>query len=80
MPPNTEHLTCPFCPFEDPDEYFLIQHVETIHPENDDSPFVVKDSPRQEPLSGPASSQGKSVDDYIECLCREFCLSSGQST
>jgi hypothetical protein len=38
-----EHLPCPFCDFTDKDPYFLMQHVELIHPENGDSPFIVKD-------------------------------------
>jgi hypothetical protein len=38
-----EDLPCPFCDFIDKDPYFLRQHVELIHPENGDSPFIVRD-------------------------------------
>ncbi|KAF2095198.1 DUF1671-domain-containing protein [Rhizodiscina lignyota] len=36
MAPNT--LSCPFCDFNDADEYFLMLHIEELH--TDDSPFV----------------------------------------
>ena len=38
-----EHLSCPFCDFTNKDPYFLMQHVELNHPENSDSPFIVRD-------------------------------------
>ena len=36
-------LSCPFCDFKDADEYFLVQHVELLHPENGQSPFIAQD-------------------------------------
>ena len=36
-----EQLTCPFCDFKDGDSYFMLQHVELIHPEDGESPFLV---------------------------------------
>lgn len=36
-------LSCPFCDFRDADEYFLVQHVELLHPENGQSPFIAED-------------------------------------
>jgi hypothetical protein len=36
-------LSCPFCDFKDADEYFLVQHVELLHPENGQSPFIAED-------------------------------------
>ena len=44
MAHNKETLSCPFCDFVDIDEYFLMQHVELIHPENGESPFIVQDT------------------------------------
>jgi len=44
MSNGQDNLTCPFCDFVDKDSYFLLQHVELIHPENGESPFVVKDA------------------------------------
>ena len=79
--PRNDPLYCPFCPFENDDEFLLIQHVETVHPESGESPLMAKDSSWQEPWDEARSSQGKNdEDDYIECLCGEFCLSNGQST
>ena len=73
-------MYCPFCPFENDDDFLLIQHVETVHPENGESPIIVKGSPRQGPWDETRSSHGKSdEDDYIGCFCGEFCLSNGQS-
>jgi zinc finger-containing ubiquitin peptidase 1 len=42
-----EDMPCPFCDFTDKDSYFLMQHVELIHPENGESPFIVRDDDRQ---------------------------------
>lgn len=71
-----ESLTCPFCPFEDHDANFLVQHVETIHPENGESPFIVKDDPRQGDYDPNGQVEGTTDDfsDYLECICGEFCL------
>ena len=46
MASTTEVLPCPFCEFTDKDLYFLMQHVELIHPENGESPFIVRDGDR----------------------------------
>lgn len=35
-----DSFSCPFCDFTDQDDYFLLQHVELIHPENGESPFI----------------------------------------
>lgn len=43
MTSTMEDLPCPFCDFIHKDPYFLRQHVELIHPENGDSPFIVRD-------------------------------------
>jgi hypothetical protein len=44
MSNGQDNQSCPFCDFVDKDSYFLLQHVELIHPENGESPFVVKDA------------------------------------
>lgn len=55
-------------------------HVETVHPENGESPFLVKhdeantlsqNSPRPSP-GGRSDSDG--LSDYVECMCGEFCF------
>lgn len=40
---GTEVLPCPFCDYVNADGYFLLQHVELVHPEDGDSPFIVQD-------------------------------------
>ncbi|KKY29237.1 hypothetical protein UCRPC4_g00027 [Phaeomoniella chlamydospora] len=40
---QSESFSCPFCEFVESDSYFLLQHVELIHPEDGDSPFIAKD-------------------------------------
>lgn len=46
-----ESLSCPFCDFADEDSYFLLQHVELIHPENGESPFIVTNKDEAEDRS-----------------------------
>ena len=78
-------LGCPFCSFQDEDSYFLALHVETVHPEGGESPFIVKEEQKKEERSRPLSvssfspsesSEGRSEPcmDYVECPCGEFCL------
>ena len=75
--PIREPLDCPFCNFTDHDHYFLLQHVETVHPEGGrPSPFAVgvevtrkKEIPIEETTAVQDSSS-----EYIECQCGEFCL------
>ena len=51
-------LSCPFCDFRDSDEYFLLQHVELLHPENGQSPFIA-----QEEVTQPYSSSLKTIEE-----------------
>lgn len=83
MSDSREDLTCPFCDFVDKDDYFLMQHVELIHPENGESPFIVKDesvaaqglgrpSPKQNEEAAwsdgqPLLSTKSSTNKYIDC-------------
>lgn len=57
-------VDCPFCSFADHETYFLMQHVELCHPENGESPFMVKEG---------AGRQEEGINDveYIECECGE---------
>ena len=75
--PIREHLDCPFCNFTDHDHYFLLQHVETVHPEGGrPSPFAVGVEVTQEreiPVEETTGVQDSS-SEYIECQCGEFCL------
>ena len=71
-------LNCPFCDFSNHDHIFLLQHVETIHPEDGQpSPFAVREE--VEKLIHPVEAEeveGARDDssEYIECQCGEFCL------
>ena len=73
-------LNCPFCDFIDHDHIFLLQHVETIHPEGGQpSPFAVREELEEliHPVEAPAEEMEGARDDspeYIECQCGEFCL------
>lgn len=72
-----ELLDCPFCNFTDHDHYFLLQHVETIHPEGGGpSPFAVRDevTHQLEPLAQEMEGARDNSSEYIECQCGEFCL------
>ena len=40
---DPESFACPFCEFVSHDSYFILQHVELVHPEGGDSPFIAKD-------------------------------------
>ena len=74
-----EKMPCPFCEFTDTDSYFLMQHVELIHPENGESPFLVRgdDEPSraylgggeeitQQGNQGPLSQLSKE-NEYVKC-------------
>ena len=73
-------LNCPFCDFTDHDHIFLLQHVETIHPEGGQpSPFAVREELEEliHPVEAPAEEMEGARDhssEYIECQCGEFCL------
>ena len=72
-----ELLDCPFCDFTDHDHIFLLQHVETIHPEGGQpSPFAVREELLHQ--AGPPAEEMEGASDssfgYIECQCGEFCL------
>ena len=70
-------LDCPFCDFTDHDHYFLLQHVETIHPESGrPSPFAVRQELTQhvEPPADEMEGPRDDASEYTECQCGEFCL------
>lgn len=70
-------LGCPFCNFTDHDHYFLLQHVETIHPEGGrPSPFAVQEKIGEGAryFAEEMECTRKSPADYIECQCGESCL------
>lgn len=64
---------CPFCPFGDDDSQFLIQHVGLLHPESDDSPFIVKEGGKPKRSSAASAKESDpprvaaAEDGYIEC-------------
>ena len=75
-----DFLDCPFCDFIDHDHMFLLQHVETIHPEGGQpSPFAIREDLEEliPPVEPPVEKMEGVRDDsseYIECQCGEFCL------
>ncbi|KAI9683138.1 MAG: hypothetical protein M1829_005929 [Trizodia sp. TS-e1964] len=80
---SSSGLTCPFCEFVDNDSYFLTLHVETLHSETGNSPFIVRDFgdvdkppavPEKVALDAPAPQgleetpdQVAASEDYINC-------------
>ena len=69
-------LPCPFCQFSDSDEYFLAQHVETVHPESGQPSFVARHflepmKVDQEHHEEGARLRDAPSRDYIECECGE---------
>jgi hypothetical protein len=52
-----ESFSCPFCSFSNQDSYFLLQHVELIHPENGESPFIATDLVEDEGRSSSSRHQ-----------------------
>ena len=75
--PSKEPPACPFCGYFNMDHYFLLQHVETVHPEGvDPSPFTVADDLNLESmdLSQERERTREGSPEYIECQCGEFCL------
>ena len=72
-------LECPFCTFTHSDDYLLLHHVETSHPETDrPSPFTVSESANgkheDEDASDGLEGARDGASEYIECQCGEFCL------
>lgn len=69
---NAQPLSyCPFCSFEDVDADFTLQHINLVHPENEDAPYIGK--PRQEPTR-PSPTEPEGSTDWIECPCGDFCM------
>ena len=69
-------LNCPFCPFADSCSYFLAQHVETYHPETDQSPSVARHFLESERLPPDRYHEDVPISDsssegYVECECGE---------
>lgn len=73
--------SCPFCAFCNPSPYFLAQHVEAVHPEKDEPPFVSRhfldvDLPGDGGGEVATTCRGVPSQDYIECECGETVLLS----
>jgi len=65
---------CPFCDYTNRSHYFLLQHVETVHPEGA-SPFIVNQDANQQIMdSNKRESTRERSPEYIECQCGEFCV------
>ncbi|PYH86633.1 DUF1671 domain protein [Aspergillus uvarum CBS 121591] len=75
--PTDGDPTCPFCPFSDPDSNFVMEHVESCHPENDmrasnrashqyAEQILMLPYQQRFLLSGFQDGQ---PDGYIECPC-----------
>ena len=64
---------CPFCNFEDADADFTLQHVNLVHPENQDAPYIVRLGQNATGLP-PTNWEGST--DWVECPCGELCMLS----
>ncbi|KAL9595811.1 MAG: hypothetical protein Q9219_006226 [cf. Caloplaca sp. 3 TL-2023] len=74
-------LFCPLCSFSDPGPYVLAQHVETVHPEPYEPPFVSrhllkKDEAESSNCKEATTFQDAPSHDYMECECGEAVLLS----
>ena len=66
-------LTCPFCPFEDVDADFLFQHINVLHPEDQNAAHGL-DQARKARVAASSATEGAVGSDWVECSCGEFCL------
>ena len=67
--------TCPFCSFEDPDSTLLLQHINLLHPEDENAPYLVaQEGQERQPEFVPPSTATTPDVDWVECDCGEFCL------
>ena len=72
-----ESFSCPFCSFSDQDSYFLLQHVELIHPENGESPFIATETVEDEGRS--SSSRHRNHEELATRQHKQPPPSSGSS-
>ena len=73
-PGSNNVLPCPFCDVADSNSEFLLQHINLLHPEDENASYLIPDG-KEVPLSGARSSyhvEGAS-DEWIECACGELC-------
>ncbi|PKX96754.1 C78 family peptidase [Aspergillus novofumigatus IBT 16806] len=78
---DVHHPTCPFCPFSDPDDTFVAQHVEYCHPEGGGQTEPPSGENGDENRPTPRYQQPQMPDDenvYIKCPhgCGEILLSA----
>ncbi|KAL8973295.1 MAG: hypothetical protein Q9197_002409, partial [Variospora fuerteventurae] len=72
---------CPLCTFSSSSPYFLTQHVEAVHPEKDEPPFVSRhfldvDQADDGGCEVVTTCGGAPSPHYIECECGEAILLS----
>jgi hypothetical protein len=78
---DVHHPTCPFCPFSDPDDTFVAQHVQYCHPEGGGQTEPPSGGNRDEDQPTPRYQQPEIPGDekvYIKCQhgCGEILLSA----
>ena len=82
---DQDEFSCPFCDFVIQDSYFLIQHVELVHPEGGKSPFIAQDGFDQsgngdsgQSSEGAMHSESTVDSTYVQCPydCGEKVLAS----
>lgn len=61
-----DSFSCPFCNFSDQDSYFLLQHVELIHPENGESPFIAAEQDGDEGCSSSSNQKNKEKEAALQ--------------
>ncbi|KAE8444400.1 hypothetical protein EG329_000600 [Mollisiaceae sp. DMI_Dod_QoI] len=57
-------ISCPFCGYEADGDYQIMLHMETVHPENGESPFVAKDDAS---IAALVSLEDEQDDQYVRC-------------
>ena len=72
-------LDCPFCNFKDVDPGFLFQHVNLIHPENENAPYLLDDGNRLAQAGRLESAEIPSTStegafEWVKCSCGDYCL------
>ncbi|KUJ20197.1 DUF1671-domain-containing protein [Mollisia scopiformis] len=61
---DPEQITCPFCGFRAEGDYQIMLHMETLHPENGESPFVAKENAS---IAALVSLQDEEDVQYVNC-------------
>ncbi|KAJ5033468.1 uncharacterized protein L3040_008583 [Drepanopeziza brunnea f. sp. 'multigermtubi'] len=62
---QADSISCPFCGYNAEGEYQIMLHMESKHPEGDESPFIVKDDAAS--VAALIEYDSSSNEDYVLC-------------